>query len=82
VSDPGLESIAPTAPKRTARWKKLHSAQWRKLTTAYRVAFANWVAADAPWQKAYADWSTYQAILAAATAMDASEPAQYHGGTC
>jgi len=82
ISNPGTEPTGPSLPVRSARWRKIHHAAWRRLLASYRTAFARWLPLDTSWQRAYQSWETYQAILYAATAMDASEPPQYHGATC
>ncbi len=82
VSNPGTEPAGPSLPVRSARWRKLHPALWRRLLASYRAATERWTPLDTQWQNAYAVWGNYQAMLGAATAMDASEPPQYHGATC
>jgi hypothetical protein len=83
VSDPGIgPGGAPSRPSRPLRWRKLHPGSWRKALSAYRSAYASWQIVEGEWQHANDDWTSYEAVLSGADALDAGEPPQYHGATC
>jgi hypothetical protein len=83
VSDPGIgPGGAPSRPSRPLRWRKLHPGSWRKVLSVYRSAYASWQVAEREWQHASGDWTNYESVLSAASALDAGEPPQYHGATC
>ena len=83
-----------TAWKRTHanRWKRL-LAQWNQATGRWRANYSQWQQAQSQWQHVYNQWSVLnnawnqqlgeEAVMtSAAQAVDASEPAEYHGATC
>jgi len=83
---PAWQRAHPVAMQRIrARWKQ-QLVRWKNAYSTWRQAYTQWTHAHAQWTALEGPWSAQQAdeaqMTAAAQALDAAQPPQYHGATC
>lgn len=76
----------PKAMKQIRAGWRQQLIRWTQAYGTWRHAYATWTQADAQWEALDGEWVAQQAtetqMTAGAQALDASQPAQYHGASC